>query len=232
MTTRPIPADDELVALIQACLHNAGDLLADARHLLEASRVPRAHAMATLAFEEIGKACMCMLALLPQPTPFFGVRGQDNFWKAWNNHTDKLSWASGFLELLIRQPTTPVLAAAERLLADAHMNHLRKLRGFYVDYVDGSVLLPAEITDDEARELVSDVQGVLDVAKQGWCHDAVLERIREARAAGLANLLGTLSQAADVDPDSMIAVVSQLIHDGVAETRPTGQSAATSAEEA
>src|SRR5438105_13005755 len=53
--TRPVPADEELVALIQACLRNAGDLLADAGHLLEGSRVPRAHAVATLAFEEIGK---------------------------------------------------------------------------------------------------------------------------------------------------------------------------------
>lgn len=229
--TRPIPADEELVALIQACLWNAGDLLADAGHLLEASRVPRAHAVATLAFEEIGKACMCMLALLPQPTPFFGVHGQDNFWKAWNDHTDKLSWASGFLELLIRQPTTPVLTAAERLLASARTNHLRKLRGFYVDYVDGTVLLPAEITDAEARQLISDVQGVLDVAKQGWCHDAVLDRIREAQAAGLASLLGTLSQAADIDPDAVVAVISQLIHDGVAEAMSAGQDAVISAEE-
>jgi len=217
--------------LIQACLHNAGDLLADARHLLEASRVPRAHAVATLAFEEIGKACMCMLALLPQQTPFFGVRGQGNFWKAWNDHTDKLSWASGFLELLIRQPTTPILAAAERLLANARTNHLRKLRGFYVDYGDGTVLLPTEITDAEARQLISDVQCVLDIARQGWCHSAVLERIREARVAGLANLLGTLSQAADVDPDAVVAIVSQLIHDGVADTLSAGQESDISAEE-
>jgi len=221
--TRPIPADEELVALIQACLSNAGDLLADAGQLLEASRVPRAHAVATLAFEEIGKACLCMLALLPQPAPFFGVHGKDNFWKAWNDHTDKLSWASGFLELLIRQPATPVLAAAERLLASTRTNHLRKLRGFYVDYVDGTVLLPAEITEAEARQLTRDVQSVLDVTEQAWCHDAVLERIREARVAGLANLLGTLSQAADMDPDAVVAVISQLIHDGAAETMLAGQ---------
>lgn len=229
--TRPIPADEELVALIQACLCNAGDLLADARHLLEVSRVPRAHAVATLAFEEIGKACICMLALLQQSAPFFGAHGQDNFWKAWNNHADKLGWASGFLELLIRQPATPVLAAAERLLANARTSHLRKLRGFYVDYVDGTVLLPTEITAAEARQLISDVQGVLDVAKQGWCNDAVLERIREARAAGLASLLGTLSQVADIDPDAVVAIISQLIHDGVAETVSAGQDDATQAEE-
>jgi AbiV len=67
------------MALIQACLRNAGDLLADARRLLENGRPTTAHAMATLAFEEIGKSCMCMLALLPQsPLPFFGFQGQEN----------------------------------------------------------------------------------------------------------------------------------------------------------
>ena len=39
---------EPLVRLLQACLHNAGDLLTDACLLLEADRAPRAHALATL----------------------------------------------------------------------------------------------------------------------------------------------------------------------------------------
>jgi hypothetical protein len=126
----------------------------------------------------------------PAADAFLWCPWSGQFLEAWNDHTDKLSWASGFLELLIRQPTTPILAAAERLLVNARTNHLRKLRGFYVDYVDGTVLLPAEITDAEAHQLISDVQGVLDVAKQGWCHDAVLDRIREARGGWLGESAG------------------------------------------
>lgn len=77
---------EPLVRLLQACLHNAGDLLTDACLLLEADRAPRAHALATLAFEETGKAFICILALLPGPELFFGSRGYD-FWAAWNSHT-------------------------------------------------------------------------------------------------------------------------------------------------
>jgi AbiV family abortive infection protein len=66
---RPVPEFDELVTLIQACLGNAGELLADTRILLAAERVPQAHALATLALEEIGKACICILAVAPMPTP-------------------------------------------------------------------------------------------------------------------------------------------------------------------
>lgn len=63
--TRPVPPRHDLVTLLQACLHNAGDLLTDARLLLEAGQAPRAHALATLAFEETGKAFICIPALLP-----------------------------------------------------------------------------------------------------------------------------------------------------------------------
>ena len=112
------------MTLLQACLHNAGDLLTDARLLLEAGRAPRAHALATLAFEETGKAFICIPALLPVPEPFFGSRGHD-FWAAWNSPTDKLTWARGFLALLMASiaqvvqtdPDTAV-ALGRRMLQD------------------------------------------------------------------------------------------------------------------
>jgi AbiV family abortive infection protein len=202
---RPIPATDDLVALIQACLRNAGDLLADARRLLENGRPPTAHAMATLAFEEIGKSCMCMLALLPQsPLPFFGLQGQENFWKSWNSHADKLSWARAFLALLINEPAGPVEPAVERLLNEARVAHLRKLRGLYVGYADGAVLLPTAITAAEAQELIDDVQTVLDVAVQGWCHDAVLDRLREAQehTNELTSAMDNVLRAVQTNPDA------------------------------
>ena len=42
---RPVPEFEELVTLLQACLRNAGALLADARVFLASGRAPRAHAV-------------------------------------------------------------------------------------------------------------------------------------------------------------------------------------------
>jgi hypothetical protein len=39
--------------------------------------------------------------------------------------------------------------------------------------------LPTDITDAEARELISDVQAVLDIAMEAWCHEAVRDRLRD-----------------------------------------------------
>ncbi len=150
---RPLPDFDDLVTLIQACVRNAEDLLADARQLLEADRAPRAHALATLAFEEIGKAFICVLALIPGPTRFFGLKSEGDFWKAWNSHLDKLAWARSYLSMLAQDPAAPIAEIVCRLAAITDADHLRKMRGLYVDYSDGTVLLPTDVTAGEAAEL-------------------------------------------------------------------------------
>jgi AbiV family abortive infection protein len=213
--TRAIPPSEDLVTLIQACLRNAEGLLADARLLLNAERVPRAHALATLALEEIGKSCVCVLGLFPMPVRSFGIRSDDDFWAAWTSHTDKLLWARGLLSLLIREPDGPVLAAVERLADAARGEHLRKMRGLYVDYADGSVLLPTDITDAEARELISDVQAVLDIAMEAWCHEAVRDRLRDLQQQHLAefnSMMASALQVLQADPDNAIAITRQLLH--------------------
>jgi hypothetical protein len=37
----------------------------------------------------------------------YGLKSKDAFWTAWSTHTDKLTWALGFLELLIRKSDVP-----------------------------------------------------------------------------------------------------------------------------
>ncbi|HEV2373717.1 MAG TPA: AbiV family abortive infection protein [Streptosporangiaceae bacterium] len=211
--TRAIPPSEDLVTLIQACLRNAEGLLDDARLLLDAGRGPRAHALATLALEEVGKSCVCLLGLFPMPVRFFGIRGDDDFWAAWTSHTDKLMWARGLLSLLIREPGGPVLAAAGRLADAVRGEHLRKMRGLYVDYADGSVLLPADITTEEAHELISDVQAVLDVAMKAWCHKAVRDRLRDLQQhlGEFNGMMATALQALQADPDTAVAITRQLL---------------------
>ncbi|MFF7882778.1 AbiV family abortive infection protein [Streptomyces sp. NPDC020794] len=69
--------------LAAAAQGNAADLAAEARILLEASRFARAHALATLALEELGKQALCHEALA-------GKLDERGFRQAWSNHLAKL----------------------------------------------------------------------------------------------------------------------------------------------
>ncbi|MFE2963852.1 AbiV family abortive infection protein [Streptomyces sp. NPDC059340] len=69
--------------LAAAAQGNAADLAAEARILLEASRFARAHALATLALEELGKEALCHEALAGKPD-------ERGFRQAWSNHLAKL----------------------------------------------------------------------------------------------------------------------------------------------
>jgi len=65
MTDRCIPDPEVLVELQNVVARNAAALLEDARLLFEAQRYPRAFALSALAFEELGKAALCLGPLLP-----------------------------------------------------------------------------------------------------------------------------------------------------------------------
>jgi AbiV family abortive infection protein len=214
---RAIPDFDDLLTLVQACLHNAEDMLADARLLIASGRAPRAHALAALAFEEIGKACVCILPLIPDTSEYFGLKSEGDFWKAWSNHEDKLAWARGFLSLLIRNPAPPVAEAISRLASTASADHLRKMRGLYVDYAAGIVLLPSDITLAEASALADDVQAVLEVAIQAWCHDQLRERAEVLRAfpPDLQEMMARARQAVAVDPDAALEITRNLLRSAV-----------------
>lgn len=108
--TSPIPPREDLAKLIQSALFNARDLLMDARRLLDAGSAPRAHAFATLAFEEIGKANLCILVLIPP-----GNISVKEFWQSWRSHEDKLRWARALVEMIINEPADPLQQVFERL---------------------------------------------------------------------------------------------------------------------
>lgn len=158
---RPVPPREDLRRLAEAALSNAGDLLADARLLAEAGRFPRAHALATLACEELGKEQHClrtMWALFPEKT----------FWVGFSNHAGKLERAQAFSVLGSSEPISSVNFFNERVRQSSHSAHVRKLRGLYVDYADGALRLPSEITEHETWQLIASVQTMLDSSRSSW----------------------------------------------------------------
>lgn len=124
-------------------------------------------------------------------------------------------WARGLLSLLIREPDGPILAAVGRLADAARGEHLRKMRGLYVDYAAGSVLLPADITAAEPHELISDVQAVLGVAMEAWCHEAVRGRLRDLQQhlGEFNSMMASALQVLQADPDAAVAITRQLLNE-------------------
>jgi AbiV family abortive infection protein len=152
-----------LAALAQASVDNAGALLDDAGFLLDAGRAPRAHALAILALEEIGKAHLCLIALIPMPEPFYGTKGGD-FWAAWRSHSDKLTWALAFLGALVRKPERSAAEEIVQSMAKARDGDRRKQDGLYVDYRGGAILAPDQIGVPEAQAVVAVASELFDVA--------------------------------------------------------------------
>jgi AbiV family abortive infection protein len=209
-----------LVGYAADVAENARGLLDDARLLLDAGRPPRAHALATLALEEIGQASLCILALFPWPKPFYGSSSKGSFWAAWKDHADKLGWALGFLGLIVRDPTGPAAEAIERLVSAAREGHLRKLGGFYVDYRDGKILFPVQVGAAEARQIADDARALLDVAAATWLADGLAERARELdqHRDAIASLQEQLVQAVMADAEGLMASFRQFFRD----QRPVG----------
>lgn len=161
-STPPILPKEDLLSLAQAALSNAEELLADARLLAEAGSFPRAHALATLACEELGKEQACIRA------SWKPITKPNHFWDDFSSHTQKL-WHTQTLALLeSAEPIGSVDIFNGRVREGSRSAHVRKLRGLYVDYIDGEVQVPGEVTEQETRQLISRAQVVLDRCKASW----------------------------------------------------------------
>jgi AbiV family abortive infection protein len=83
----PEPGLDGWQELMEAAARNARDLVADARLLLEAGRLPRAYALAELAAEEIGK--LMMLAAVAVRVAMDDPVDLERFWRKFRDHDRK-----------------------------------------------------------------------------------------------------------------------------------------------
>ena len=138
-----MPTAGQIRQLAQAAAQNAVDLAADARFLLDAGRFPRAHALATLALEELGKMELCQVVLE-------GKLDENDFRQEWSNHLWKLDRSRS---LAILSASTPA-----RVFATADDDFAMKLRGLYVDVnpvnPSGPPMTPSAVTPTLASEMV------------------------------------------------------------------------------
>jgi len=139
----PMPSANQLRLLAAAAEGNAADLAADARLLLEAGRPARAHALATLALEELGKRTLCLEVLA-------GKLDETGFRKAWSTHLDKLE----------RSQVEAIVSAnsVQRVFAWYEDDAAMKMRGLYVDAnpidADGAPLTPSDVDPLAAQGIV------------------------------------------------------------------------------
>lgn len=171
---RPLPNDEQLLALIHALLANASSLVDDATLLLDHGRHARAYALAALASEELGKVYLCLDALL-------GDGMQDRqFWNLWREHRDKLvsarTYAAAFVDDLDQIDFSELSPDAE------HIGET-KMASIYVDFRDEQLMTPQRIDPEESDRLLSAVRRSIEHARwtfEGFDLD-VLAAIQQAR---------------------------------------------------
>jgi AbiV family abortive infection protein len=159
--TRPIPSTEDLLRLAEASLSNAEALIDDARVLAEAGRFPRAHALATLGCEELGKTRHCLYAT-------WGVLRPKAFWSGFTNHELKLNPAQISSVLKSRESISSERQFSASVRNGSRLDHLRKLHGLYVDFHGGMLEVPDDIGVREALGMVDKAGALLERQKASW----------------------------------------------------------------
>jgi AbiV family abortive infection protein len=139
---------------------NAEALLDDALVLFEAGRFPRAHALATLACEELAKSHHCLYAMWTPCSPKW-------FWARFNDHEVKLE-SSQFSTVLASGDLSSERVVSGRVRDGSRSTHVRKLRALYVDFRDGVIQVPTEISQREALEMINEAGIEIGRLKESW----------------------------------------------------------------
>jgi AbiV family abortive infection protein len=161
--TTPAPDLATLGAFALAASRNARRLLADAELLLKFGRSPSAYSIAVLAFEEAGKAWMCVIAMMVPDE----ARPEWPYGDLIAKHIDKLMAAHVMAHMLTsansgQNVITSLASVAGNLNELAREYNQAKQRGLYADLPDGTVREPASVTKDEATRMMATVRGLLD----------------------------------------------------------------------
>jgi AbiV family abortive infection protein len=153
---------DVLAELAMAAAKTARTHIAAADYLLTRKFWPEAYAIAAVGFEEAGKAWLAAQEILSPEE----LREQVPL-DLGRDHIGKLRAAYTML-MIVRYITgygdvppdaMAVLARVDKLASKAHA---ARQRGLFADVRNGAVRSPADVREDEARAMVSEVKEVLD----------------------------------------------------------------------
>lgn len=200
----PLPPRSDLLGLFRAALANSKDLLQDAQLLADAGSFPRAFALATLSWEELSKAHLCLLAvLLSEMTP-------EDFWKGFRDHGSKLNRAYAFAGFMQPESVGPVAEHARKVTGQSRSTDKQKLRGLYVDYRRGRIQLPTQIGEMAARKQINAVREALVLADTAFS----VESLDELLASASVLMSNGLRDAILADPDATAAAMQEALRDG------------------
>ena len=160
-----VPGADALGRFAKVAAETARGHLRAAKWLLDGEFWGQARSLAVIAFEEIGKAWMCVVAMLSPDELRQELPIADLNW----DHVGKLSAAHSLHALLafVRGDADAAPSIAEAVAdldALSRRDNAAKQRGLYADYVNGAVCSPADVSEERARAMVAVVEDVLDNA--------------------------------------------------------------------
>jgi AbiV family abortive infection protein len=171
-----------LAEIAVASLANAVDLIAEARALFEAGAVARAYSIAILAGEEFGK---CQLAIGAFGRLDSGAAYWKDWWSTYYGHGAKLARAA---QLAVIAVPPELMAAFIGLLTPA-LRDQRRESGFYVDFVNGEALAPAQaIGADEAANAIGIFGEVIDHYSPTFADVSLKEAYLDAYAGDAAEM--------------------------------------------
>jgi len=153
-----LPDDLHLIQAITAAVGSAQDKHQAAATLVAAGGPwPSVYTIAALGFEELGKANLCLSAIMMRDSPNSEELVSD-FWDAFNGpkaHRAKSEFAHFLLRMLGNSMPLPVYEQVIREVSEAaEATNDRKFRALYVDFAENDVVLrPTDVTEDEAREM-------------------------------------------------------------------------------
>jgi AbiV family abortive infection protein len=169
--------------------------------------------LATLAHEELGKAHVCLLAVTV-PADFT----REDFWGIFGDHERKLLRVHGFAALMRPGTLPPVAEIARRVQDSSAAAHELRLRGLFVGYRRGRVLLPGAITEKAARNKISQVHASLAFADEAFPVTGFDELLSE-----FASLTEPMRAATAADPDAVAVALREALQGrGEALTRLMG----------
>ncbi|KQX52653.1 MULTISPECIES: AbiV family abortive infection protein [unclassified Streptomyces] len=162
---QPVPDDLGLIEIMHEAAEHAARHLRSAQILLTAGEWPDSFVLATLAFEELGKAHLCLGPLIMRPE--HRPASEEIFQKGFAGHTEKLKMAHFALIAAASEDPPPAAAQLFREIDQlAKSSNETKFRGLYVDYASDGPLLPTVVSEEDARWMVGNVQLLLDTMRQ------------------------------------------------------------------